>query len=183
MPQEAARLQFGTYPLYSVDASALIDFKDYYPRDFFPSMWQLVENLAAQNRLFICEQVKVECHDAELRSLVSAYPGMVVDWASMEEYFRRFQAEAQHNNILLTPPGSPTDEADPYVVALALMLEQRDLQDLRRRLTPDATCVVVTQEKPAGPGAKRPRIPNVCEFYGLRCIPWLQFLKNEGYAG
>jgi len=63
------------------------------------------------------------------------------------------------------------------------MLERRDLQDLRNRTDPEAQCRVVSDEKPTGEGAKLVQIPNVCDFYGLACIPWLEMVKREGYVG
>ena len=176
-------LQFGAYPIYSVDASALIEFKEHYQEKYFPRMWDLVKKIANQYRLLICEEVDTECHDPELRELIEAHPQMIVGFGDMQDHFSRCQVEAQNHGLQLVDPSSTRDRADPYVVALALMVEGRDLQDLRHRTSPDAECVVVTQEKPSGAGAKRVQIPNVCDFYELYCIPWLEMLKREGYVG
>jgi hypothetical protein len=176
-------LQFGAYPVYSVDASALIDFKDYYQEKYFPHMWDLVRNLANQYRLLICEEVDTECHDPELRELIEAHPQMVVGFGDMQDHFSRFMFEHGEHDLRLVHYGSLANKADPFVVALALMLDGRELRDLRQRTSPDAECVVVTEEKPSDAGAKRVQIPNVCDFYRLPCIRWLEMMKREGYVG
>jgi len=101
----------------------------------------------------------------------------------MQDHFSRLQVEAYNHDIQLVDPSLKSDRTDPYVVALALMLERRDLQDLRNRMDPDAECVVVTEEGRKGRGAKYVKIPNVCDFYELACIPWLEMVKREGYVG
>ena len=126
-------LQFGDYPLYNVDASALIDANECYPGQVFPSMWHFVGDLVTQSRLLICEEVNGECdYPPELRKFIEDHPGMVVSFEHMQHYFRRFQFEAHKHGLQLVDPSSTKDKADPYVVALALMLERREPQDLRK---------------------------------------------------
>ncbi len=175
--------QFGAYPIYSVDASALIDFKKRYPAEYFPRMWDLARNLANQYRLLICEEIDRECEDPELRELIETHPQMVVGFGDMQDHFTRFMIEHYDHDLRLIAHSSTRNQADPFVVALALMIERRNLQELRDRTSPDAECVVVTQEKPTGEGAKLVQIPNVCDFYELACIPWLEMVKREGYVG
>lgn len=173
-------LQLGAYPLYSVDASALIDFKEYYPPDVLPSMWNFVGDLADQRRLLICEEVDGQCEDDELRELIDSRPGMVVQFAHID-HLRSYEAEADSHNIQLVDPNRTTDWVDPYVVALALMLDSRDAADLQCKLDTEAECVVVTHENRRGAGAGLAKIPDVCGFYGLTCIRWPALLRREGY--
>lgn len=173
---------FGSYPLYSVDASAFIDFGKLRP-EVFPAMWELVGRLSQQGRLLMCEEAADECRDAELRRFIRAHPGMVVIFEDTGDYLTRLQAEAPGYGIQQIDPSSTRSNADPFVVALALMLEQRDLRDLRAKLNPEAQCLVVTHERPKGPGATYVKIPNACRFYGLECIDWQDFLMREGYRG
>jgi len=176
-------LTHGSYPLYSLDANALIDFRPFRPA-VFPSMWKLVEDTVDDGRLLMCEEAARECRDAELQQFIRTHQQqMVVDIQYTHDYLARLQLEAPRHGIQLVDPGRTTNQADPFVVALALMLEQRDLKDLRRKTNPAAKCAVVTHERPKGPGAKWVKIPNVCTFYGLECIDWQEFLMREGYRG
>jgi len=179
-----AMFEFVTWPVYSVDTSSLIALKDHYPEDRFPSMWELVRRLARDGWLLASEEVAGECHDRELKDLFEACPGMEVDFGRMQDYFRTFMCEAQNRDILLIDPESTgkKNEADPFVVALALWVEQRHLHNLRSRTDADHQCAVVTEEKRSKPGAKPLKIPNVCSFYHLSCIKWLDLLKHEGYV-
>ena len=43
----------GEPPVYSVDASALIEMKDTYPRKTFGSMWEFIGKLGDQQRLLV----------------------------------------------------------------------------------------------------------------------------------
>jgi hypothetical protein len=148
-------------------------------------MWGLVGRLADESRFLICEQVRDEDKDQEMRRFVKKHPSMVVDFADMHECFLRFQIETKRFGMELVDPRDTTgmNEADPFVVALALMLEQRDLDDLRRRTNLQARCVVVTHERRRKSTAQPAKIPDVCDFYELSCVEWLGFLKNERYAG
>lgn len=56
--------------------------------------------------------------------------------------------------------------ADPYVIALAKV----------------NNAIIVTGEKAVGPGAKRPKIPNICQDLQIRCIDFLQLIRLEGWT-
>jgi hypothetical protein len=173
-------LRFGDYPLYSVDASALIAFKAF-RRDIFGKMWRLAGDLADRGRLLICEEAAAECKDDELLDFMREHPVMVVAFDHID-HLKQLQAEAPRHSIELVRPDATRDEADPFVVALALMLDQRDPHDLQRKLDEAAACLVVTEEKPKGPGARWAKIPNACDFYALACIDWQELLRREGYS-
>jgi hypothetical protein len=53
--------------------------------------------------------------------------------------------------------------ADPYVIATAKILD----------------AIVVTGEKPVGPNARRPKIPNVCIGLSVKWIDFLQLIRLE----
>ncbi|HOV80292.1 MAG TPA: DUF4411 family protein [Bacillota bacterium] len=40
---------------------------------------------------------------------------------------------------------------------------------------------VVTGEKAVGHGAKRLKIPNVCQAIGVECIDFLKLIRKEGW--
>ena len=56
--------------------------------------------------------------------------------------------------------------ADPYVIALAKV----------------NNAIIVTGEKPVGPGAKKPKIPNICQDLQIECISFLQLIRLEGWT-
>ena len=180
---EAVASQFGNYPLYSVDASALMDFRVLYPPDVFPSMWDRARSLASERRLLICEQVDEEWLDAERQQLIGQNPDMVVPFGLTQDHFRQLILEFDANNVYLTDPSSTKDKADPYVVALGLMLDGRDPDDLQLRMIDDAEGVVVTHEKPNDAVNGKIKIPDACKMYRLGCVSWLDILRKEAYAG
>ena len=168
------------YPCYSVDASAMIWLKDEYPEDVFASLWKFLGNLADEPRLFICEQAADECLDEPLRGFFRAHPQMIVKFADMKDYFPVFQKECFEHGMQLADPNSTKHEADPFVVALALVLEQRDPADLCKRTSAEAICSVVSYEARSG---HRVKIPHVCDFYDLPCVHWTELWRREGYKG
>lgn len=169
---------FQRYPLYSVDASAMYWLTLHMPSDVAPSLWALVAEWADEGRLLISDEIKRETETLdEWKDFFRERPRMVVSLAEMGEYFKAFQNEATVHNIQLTRPNSTRDQGDPFVVALALMLEKRSLANLRDRTDPEAICRVVTYEN-KGPGRKK--IPDACQFYDIRYMRWAQVLKEEG---
>ena len=176
-------IEVGQYPVYSVDASALIHFKRGHTQRTFPGMWELVAALADEKRLLIAEEVRDECRDDVLKDFIGAHPEMVVTAEHTLDYLARLQGEAPQHGIELIDPVSRQSEGDPYVLAVALMVEERDLTDLRASPRDEPKCVVLTQEKAKGFGFRLANIPNVCDFYGLDYTEWEPFLHAEGYRG
>jgi hypothetical protein len=175
------------YPCYSVDASAMIQLHHEYPRDIrdFAPLWDFLGGLAEQGRLLICEQARDECEDDVVNLFFEQHPHMVVPAEDTLNYALRLGSEDQQHGIGLVDPDATEQDADPFVVALALMVEQRDLNDLRRRARPEAVCSVVSYETRKGrqwrPGGSRAKIPDVCGFYDLACIRWPALLRAEGH--
>jgi len=172
---------FGEYPLYSVDASVLIDIKDRYPREVFVSLWSFLEALACDGRFLVQEEADGECHDQVLRDLLDGCPDMVVGFGVIQDHFKALQADLQQAGLRMVDPGSTRDKADPFVVGLALALDGRAPASIQRRLNPDAKCIVVTHEKRAGAGAQKLKIPDVCKRYGLDWIDFVELLIAEGH--
>jgi hypothetical protein len=66
-----------------------------------------------------------------------------------------------------------TEEADPFLVALALTQKRREAENL----FPEREWVVVTQEN-RSPG-KKTKIPVVCDYYKIRCQSIVEFFQTE----
>ncbi len=176
-------LHSNTCPVYSVDASTLIVLNRYYPADVFPGMWDILGGLCVDSRLLVCEEAADECKDDRSRDFIKQHGNIVVPFGEYQNHLQQVQIDAHEENLHLVDPDDPNNPADPFVVALGLRLDDRHPQDLRSPIHDDTRGAVVTEERLKGIGCKRPNIPNVCEFYGLECIKWLELLRREGYTG
>lgn len=157
------KLSFPGY-CYSIDTSALIDLKPYFPH-IFTSLWKNLENLISQKRLIAPREVLEELKkkDDEL-----------LKWAKgHRQIFKNLDNEQmnQMRNILKDFPkfvdtDKTTPEADPFVIALAM----------------SEGCTVVASEKPVNLNANpdvRPRIPDVCEKRNVKCITLEEFFREQ----
>ena len=142
---------------YCIDTSALIDLRPYRV-EFFPSLWTDLERLKRNARLVAPRQVL-----EELRRKNDA----VWEWANAnKDMFAevtpeqiRLVKDILHNFRNLIDVNSETEEADPFVIALAITDH----------------CTVVTQE-----GRKNIHsIPNVCDHYGVDCLSLFGFFRQE----
>lgn len=153
---------------YCVDASAIIHaWRDLYRPKSFPTFWSRVDELIDGGGLIAPEDVR-----EELRS-----PKDLVDWAdARDKTFRDLDEELQQalRNVLSDlaavmgqrklPFLAKDLKADPVVVALA-------------RLTGST---VVTQERPRGLQG-RPKIPDLCHRYGIKCIGIADLIDEQAW--
>lgn len=75
----------------------------------------------------------------------------------------------------LVDPEKETPDADPFVIALAI--EEHTARKLNLF---GGKCIVVTQEKPAR--GDKPKIPDVCNEYGIECISVDQLFRKENWT-
>ena len=78
-----------------------------------------------------------------------------------------------HKFPALVDPDQPGQDADPFVVAMAVV-ESKTL------LAGQSPVVVVTEEKFTPEGM--PRIPHVCAAYGIRYLSVHQMFVHEGWT-
>jgi hypothetical protein len=171
--------------LYSVDASAMIWLVQYYPEDMLPSIWRKFRSVAAEGRLWFCQQVHAECQDDELVSFLAAYPGQVVHFGAFEPCLRSLMAFQAAGAIQAHRVRDTRTRADPFVIALALHLDGRtedDIEDKHRRGGRQAA-VLSMESRLLGPGRTGvPRqIPDICDRVGLPHASIVEFLRAEGY--
>lgn len=151
---------------YSIDTSALIDgLERYYPEENFPSLWERIDSLVAEDRLVMSEEVWLEA---------TVHAAAVKDWcerhgegALVVPTDAAVAGEVQ--SILTSFPrlvmeGKSRNRADPFVVAVASL----------QRAT------VITGE--AEGNANRPKIPFVCQGIGVPCVKFLDLVRLEGWA-
>ena len=152
------------YNCYSVDASVMIDLKDFLPTDLFQSAWDEINRLVAEGRWKIFETVADELHDEQLRNWLNANDSAVIKFdPDINLYLSALMTECQNNNMMIVNPYNTRNNADPFVIMLALYYEARDLSDLRLKTT-DIRCCVLTDEIPR---EHKINIPAVCDYYGL----------------
>jgi len=149
---------------YCIDTSAILDgWVRYYPRDVFPTLWDKLEKMIAEGRLVAPDEVLKELsrNDDDLHRWARLQDGM---FCPLED-----DVQIATTQILGTFPKLVNNErnrsiADPFVIAVAKV----------RKLA------VVTGEKRKG-NTSRPKIPDVCEAYGIRCLTLLELMKSEGW--
>lgn len=133
-----------------------------YPKDVFPTAWDLLTELAQTNILLSVEDVFEE---------LSLFDDEILQWASEQHHIfhplskgvqaRAVQILTSHAGILDLKKNKSS--ADPFVIATAM----------------EHSCTVVTEEKPSN-SPIRYKIPNVCFDYDVDCIAILDMFRREG---
>jgi hypothetical protein len=155
------------FPGYCIDINALIDlWRRKYAPDVFPSLWEKIESLISRGELIAPREVlrELEKKDDELLRWAKSHKGMFIELDNEQQLLVR--------NILkefprLADENKETPDADPFVIALAM----------------SKGWTVVTSEQPANltvnPTA-RPKIPNACERFNVKCIyDLLEFFREQ----
>ena len=146
---------------YCVDTSGWLDgWQRNYPPDVFPTLWTKVEEVVAGGEVFSSEEVYVELQkkDDEIHDWIQARKEMLVPLTE------EIQTIASH--LLLEFPRlvdtlRNRSKADPFVIATAI----------------DRKATVVTGEPVTG-NMNKPRVPDVCNVKGVRCITFLQMIRE-----
>lgn len=152
--------------MYCIDTSALIHgWRRDYPPDVFKSLWEQLDQLIRQCKLFSSIEVLLELERGG---------DDIYNWAKKRKHIF-LEADEEVQKVLAAivdkfPLFVPQDSsdgiwADPYVIAIAASNKW----------------TVVTGEKAVGPGAKRLKIPNVCQAIGVECIDFLKLIRKEGW--
>ena len=150
---------------YSFDSNVIINpWNRQYPRDVFPGFWRDIEELI-ENGLAICaEEVRreIEHKDDDINHWLTDRAHMIVPFdRGIEEAYieviNKFRAYAKRTQA--------RNQADPVVIALAM---SRNL-------------VVVTEEK-REPGSASPKIPDVCDHFGVVCLSIVEMMRKEGWS-
>jgi hypothetical protein len=149
---------------YCVDTSAWLDgwVRDY-PEDVFPSMWKKLAECVAAGAIKCSEEVYVELEkkDDGLHDWLKARKEVLVP---IDEEIQRIVSELLEKHPRLVDTHRNRSQADPFVIATAERLKG----------------VVVTGEKPRGK-LDIPKIPDICELRQIRCITFLDMLRELGW--
>lgn len=154
-----------TEPFYSFDTSAFINGRrDHYPPDVFPSFWRKVEESIVAGFIRSADEVRSELGKKD--DTTKAWTDTQADlYLPLEEDIQRATGAVLGAHPKLMGSGGGRNGADPFVIGLAIARGG----------------VVVTLETKSG-RIERPRIPDVCEALGVRCIPLVQVAHDLGWA-
>ena len=149
---------------YCIDTSALIAaWSERYPLKRIPPFWKRVDELVASGRLVAPEDVRREIQKKAdgLYSWVNERRQMFVDLEpAIQQQAKDILRDFPY--LLKNVPGKSS--ADPFVIGLAI----------------DRGLTVITEEGTGG--AKKPKIPFVCDAKGVKCINLLGLLDAEDWV-
>jgi len=151
----------------------------FYPRDVFPKLWEKVEVLVGNERLFICQEVFEEMSGgrnkpatdkpnedqliAWLEEMKSRHPSFV---RKTDDNIQRYAENISRNYPMLVDQSRPKD-ADPYLVAHA---QADDAVVVPQELLPKNSKVDPKFMK---------KVPNVCKHIGIECVDLVGFMRRE----
>lgn len=156
--------------IYVFDSSALMHLFDYYYESRFPTLWKRFNQSVENGQVVSVREVKNEIfghHNKERRinKWAKQNPWLFTaptleEMQFVQEIFKveHFQVIISRKNLLI---GKPV--ADPFVIAKAKVIEG----------------TVVTNETYKPHGAK---IPNICEYFNIKCVNLEKFMENEDWS-
>lgn len=150
---------------YCVDTSGWLDgWQRYYPKDVFPSLWAKLDELIARGDIIASEEVYVELQrkSDDLHDWIKDRKQMLVPLDEAIQA-RALELLAEFPRLVDTLRGR--SRADPFVIATAM----------------ERGTVVVTGEPLTGK-MEKPRIPDVCKVKNIRCITFLQMIRELGLS-
>jgi hypothetical protein len=156
---------FTSSPRYSFDTNVLIEaWRERYPPTVFPKLWELMDSLITQGLIEASEEVLEELKKREGDDLTK--------WAmARPAFFFPHTDEVQQavKGVLRAYPKllkRGKSGGDPWVIALAQVHQS----------------AVVTQEAVDNGNANKPNIPHVCTALSIRCINFVEFLREQGWS-
>ena len=165
------------YDYYSVDASVMIKLKDMLPYDLFTPAWDEITRLVSTDRWKIFENVVDEIHGETVkRWLVDNSNAIVKFNPDINEYINKMMADLQNSNMMIIDPVSLKNNADPFVIMLALYLERRDLNSIKKKGS--KTCCILTNEEPK---ENKINIPSVCQYYDIPYMNLFDLMRYHGW--
>jgi hypothetical protein len=147
---------------YVIDTCSLTYLRRVYPIEVFPSVWEKIKDLVSRGALISCEDVfeELQVQDDELTLWAKEHSKIFKPLAvKIQKQVKRILST--HSNLVDLK--KKKSSADPFIVATAMVYD----------------CTVVSEEKPSG-GPHKSKIPDVCKFYGVRCITLLDMLIEQG---
>jgi predicted nucleic acid-binding protein len=147
---------------YCIDTSAILDgWVRYYPPDVFPALWTSLEAMIEDGELIAPEEVlhEIEKKEDALHKWAKTHEEL---FHPLDERMQRTTARILTQFPRLVDSEKERNRADPFVIALAMI----------------RNCPVVTGEKNNGT-PDRPKIPIVCDHFGVRYINLLGLIREK----
>ena len=151
--------------MYVIDTSALLDgWVRYYPPDVFPSLWSQLEEMIRTGELLSPDEVLLELgqKDDGVHSWAKANSAMFV---ALDEEVQQATQQILTQFPRLVGAMKDRNRADPFVIALAKV----------------KAATVITSERSSGT-RERPRIPNVCDHFGIGHRTLLQLIRDKAWT-
>lgn len=151
---------FSDMPKYIIDTCSFSELKYRYSEDVFEGIWKQVLDEIEKGTIMSCEEVYEELkkQDDDFFERFSRYKYMFID-INDEIQEELIIILKEHENILDLK--KKKSGADPFVIATAKVYN----------------CTVVTEEKRSN-STKIEKIPDVCNAYGIKCITFLDMLRE-----
>ena len=156
--------------IYNLDASALIEFQALYPMDVFPQVWSKLDELLKSKRAYFIEEVynEVQKRDDAVSQWLKRRKSYGMKVQTQDDFLKAQEIVTNHPGLV--DINATQTSADPFVIADSIRCGS----------------IPVTHEGKNGPGAKRPKIPNVCDAYGVRSIHGqyyaTEFFRENGWT-
>lgn len=151
--------------LYSMDTSALVDgMGRYYRPTVFQSLWQRIDALIDEGRMIATEEVRVEIERKadHLAVWCKQRDRMFIE---IDEEIQPVVTEVLTAHGRLVKALSNRSSGDPFVIALAKV----------------KGAIVVTGERHSG-SLDKPKIPDVCDAMGIRCVSLVEMMEEEEWS-
>lgn len=153
--------------IYCIDTSALVDgWRDFYPPDVFPALWQDIEDLIDSGNLISCEEVKREISkgdDLETWAFKRLQMFVPLD-AAIQLALSSILSHPEHSKLV--KPNAIETDADPFVIATAQVKN---------------STVISSEKFQFDYSPRRTKIPNVCRDLGVRHLSFLEFIREQGW--
>lgn len=147
--------------LYMIDACSFTELRRVYPKQNFPAVSVVIEDLVVQGRLLSVDDVflELDAQDDEVAAWAQAHRAVFLP---LTEEMQQKAREILSSHPTLIDLKKRKSSADPFLIAAALL----------------RGATVVTQEKRSG-GPPAVKIPDVYAACNVRCIPLLMMLQSE----
>lgn len=167
----------GSNNFYVIDASSLINIRMHYPVTVFTSFWDKLSELALENRLAAPQTVFDELGQKDDDYLINWFKERKdkLVYTEYSEKLMEYVSEILTKYPKLIDENQSKEQADPFVIAMAL--EYRESP--QKKLVSYEVCVVTDESWKTG--AKKIRIPEVCDHYKIPCYKMLKMAEIEGW--
>ena len=156
---------------YIIDTSSLVELNKHNPMDVYQSVWNQIEQLIKNGRLFAPKEVFHE---------ISQIDDQLKEWSKTQDklFVEPSQKQIKLVKEILQKYPSLIDidrqyDADPWVIALTLELATSPQKTLMK-----VKGIVVSEEKIRG---NRVRIPFICNDYDIESLDIIGMFREEGW--